>query len=85
MVETLFLNLGMATITYIMMYAIIAFHKNIAKLVFATVAMQANGSTIQETKVQFDTDSEPIGIDNRCTGCISHQIEDVDGPLIDSN
>jgi hypothetical protein len=43
---------------------------------FAAVAMQANGS--------FDTDSEPIGVDNRCTGCISNYIEDFVGPLEDS-
>ena len=32
----------------------------------------------------FDTDSIPIRVDNRCTRCISHQIEDFEGPLIDT-
>ena len=47
--------------------------------------MQAEGTRIsQQQHIRFDTDSEPIGIDNRCTGCISHRIEDFDGPLTDS-
>jgi hypothetical protein len=54
-------------------------------LVFAAVAMQASGTISQQNKIHFDTDSEPIGIDNRCTGCISHRIEDFDGPLVNSN
>ena len=33
--------------------------------------------------MQFDTDSGPIGIDNRCTACISHKVQDFDGPLIE--
>jgi hypothetical protein len=33
----------------------------------------------------FDTDSIPIGIDNRCTACISHKIGDFVGPLRDTN
>ena len=35
--------------------------------------------------ITFDTDSRPIGIDNRCTACISHKVEDFTGPLIDTN
>ena len=53
-------------------------------LAFAAVAMQAHGPQ-QNASIPFDTDSEPIGVDNRCSGCISHRIEDFDGPLIDSN
>ncbi len=55
-----------------------------AMLCFAAVAMQANGSNTQERRAIFDTDSEPIGVDNRCTGCISHWMEDFVGPLVDS-
>ncbi len=55
-----------------------------AMLCFAAVAMQANGSNTQERRAIFDTDSEPIGVDNRCTGCISHRMEDFVGPLMDS-
>ena len=35
--------------------------------------------------IRFDTDSAPVGIDNRCTGCISHIAEDFVGQLRDSN
>ncbi|GAX15565.1 hypothetical protein FisN_3Hu032 [Fistulifera solaris] len=30
----------------------------------------------------FDTDSAPVGIDNRCTACISHDIRDFEDPPI---
>ena len=50
----------------------------------AEVAMQAEGADSFEHQMTFDTDSSPIGVDNRCTGCISHRIEDVEGPLIDT-
>ena len=65
------------------------FHKTTRKqqrgiVALAAIAMQA-GSYANENQIQFDTDSEPIGIDNRCTGCISHKIEDFDGPLIESD
>jgi Ni,Fe-hydrogenase I small subunit len=53
-------------------------------IAFATIAMQAKGTFTHQNKVQFNTYSEPIGIDNRCTGCISHKIEDFDGPLVKS-
>jgi hypothetical protein len=55
-------------------------------MAFAAVAMQANGmqSNYLETMVTFDTDSVPIGIDNRCTGCISNRIEDFEGPMVES-
>ena len=33
----------------------------------------------------FDTDSVLVGIDNRCSACISHDIDDFEGPLVDSN
>ena len=51
----------------------------------SVVAMRAEQCAVRENCVRFDTDSAPIGIDNRCTGCISHKIEDFVGPLIDSN
>ena len=62
-------------------------HRKISIPIIALIAlvMQAEGNRVsQQQQVRFDTDSEPIGIDNRCTGCISHRIEDFDGPLIDS-
>ena len=41
--------------------------------------------TIQERTVRFDTDAKPIGVDNRCSTCISPYIEDFIGPLEDTN
>ena len=38
-----------------------------------------------ENVTRFDTDSAPVGIDNRCTGCISHVSQDFIGPLRDTN
>jgi hypothetical protein len=59
----------------------------ISMLAFAAVAMQAHGtgSYYDESMVLFDTDSATIGVDNRCTGCISNRVEDFDGPLVDSH
>ena len=59
--------------------------RHVATAAFVAVAMAAEGSPIHENRVTFDTDSSPIGVDNRCTGCISHCIEDFEGPLRDSN
>jgi hypothetical protein len=56
-------------------------------LAFAAVAMQANGmqSNYLERMVTFDTDSVPVGVNDRCTGCISNRIEDFEGPMVKSN
>lgn len=54
-------------------------------LVFAALAMQARSANAYENSIAFDTDSGPVGIDNRCTACISHRIEDFEGQLVDSN
>ena len=35
--------------------------------------------------LKYDTDSGPIGIDNRCTACISHRVSDFEGALTDVN
>lgn len=45
------------------------------------LAMQANATIATERKAQFDTDSETIGIDKRCSGCISHVKDDFVGKL----
>ena len=42
------------------------------------------GLTGKERAVNFDTDSGTIGIDNRCSGCISHDIRDFVGGVRDS-
>ena len=31
----------------------------------------------------YDTGSGPVGIDNQCTACLSHKINNFDGPLVD--
>ena len=46
------------------------------------MAMQAKGRNIRRNMVRFDTDSTNVGMDNRCTACISHSIDDFDGPLV---
>ena len=51
--------------------------------VMSALAMQATNSG--ERVAIFDTDSAPIGIDNRCTGCISHVAKDFVGQLEESN
>ena len=52
-----------------------------------TIAMQASNSTATKgaRTSRFDTDSVDIGVDNRCSGCISHKIDDFEGPLTDTN
>ena len=36
-----------------------------------------------ERERRFDTESFIIGVYNRCSGCISHEVEDFVGPLKD--
>jgi hypothetical protein len=52
----------------------------------ALQAVMAHTTTTGKHKLvtSFDTDSEPIGVDNRCTACISHVSTDFVGPLTDS-
>mmetsp|Transcript_23790 Transcript_23790/g.36117 ORF Transcript_23790/g.36117 Transcript_23790/m.36117 type:complete len:181 (+) Transcript_23790:127-669(+) len=57
-------------------------------LACAALAMQAGTSlTAQkyENTAVFDTDSRAVGIDNRCLGCMSEDINDFEGALRDSN
>ena len=49
------------------------------------MAIQAKQTLASAHTVNFDTDAQPIGVDNRCTACISHIAEDFEGPLYDSN
>ena len=51
----------------------------------AVMAMQAKHGYASAHTINFDTDSQPIGVDNRCTACISHIADDFEGPLHDSN
>ena len=50
--------------------------------VTSAIAMYAGHNDIRDTdqrRVTFDSDSGSIGIDNRCSACISHRIEDFIG------
>ena len=49
------------------------------------LACPAKQITTQERIVRFDTDAKPIGVDNRCSACISPYINDFIGPLEDTN
>ena len=49
----------------------------------SVMALQSKMGTYTKN-IQFDTDSAHIGIDNRCTVCISHVAQYFIGPLKDS-
>ena len=53
-------------------------------LVCSATAMNAE-LTVRSNITRFDTDSDPIGVDNRCSACISHIPEDFVGDLISSS
>ena len=57
------------------------------RCVLANVALEcpAKQQATKERVVKFDTDVKPIGVDNRCSACISPYIEDFIGPLEDTN
>jgi hypothetical protein len=59
--------------------------KGRACLVHCALNMQANSANAHQNSIAFHTDSGPVGIDNRCAACTSHQIEDFEGHLSDSN
>jgi hypothetical protein len=48
-------------------------------MAMSVLAMQANATITSEREVHFDTDSVNIGIDNRCSACISHEASDFEG------
>ena len=58
----------------------------IAYLVVAMTAGNTQSKSKEEQIVaRFDTDSDEIGIDNRCSACISHKIEDFIGAPIETD
>ena len=59
--------------------------KTIALVATVAITMQAQDTKASERHARFDTDSGPLGIDNRCSACISHVAEDFEGPLRDTN
>ncbi len=50
-------------------------------MALSVLARQANATILTERETRFDTDSELVGIYNRCSACISHEPSDFDGPL----
>ena len=59
--------------------------RNRRTIVALTVLAMATHTRATERKVYFDTDSEWVGVDNRCSGCISHVRSDFVGELRESN
>jgi len=56
-------------------------HKTNALIIFQALAMAAATPTELHPPTRFDTDYSPVGIDNRCSACIYHCIEDfIDTP-----
>ncbi len=51
---------------------------------YSAMAMRADVG-IRSNTLRFDTDSAKVGIDNRCSACISHVPQDFIGALTDSN
>ena len=47
-----------------------------ARYAMSILAMQASATIAKEREVRFDTDSSHIGVDNRCSACISHDATD---------
>jgi hypothetical protein len=51
-------------------------------IAMAVIAMESTGKDVPRSKlVQFDTDSMTVGVDNRCTACISDRREHFVGEL----
>ena len=60
--------------------------RKVEEIAYSVLAMSTGEVNIKEKSEQkiahFDTDSEEIGIDNRCSACLSHKIEDfIDVPI----
>ena len=54
---------------------------------FSVIAMSSKTTKTprKNNTIRIDTDSAPIGIDNRCSLCISHVAEDFIGELVETN
>jgi len=52
---------------------------------FWAVAMASTSGANGQKMAIFDTDSATIGVDNRCSACISSVLDDFDGPVEDTN
>jgi len=60
---------------------------NVVRLVAqVTLVMQAKGCQgVCDNATPFDTDSKLTGVDNRCSACMSHDVDDFEGPVIPTN
>ena len=58
--------------------------KTYVKIIAWSVMAMETKAHSRTNNIRFDTDSAPVGINNRCTGCISHVAEDFIGQLNDS-
>ena len=47
--------------------------------------MVLSETTAAQNHASFDTDSSPVGVDNRCSGCISHKVTYFIGELVECN
>ena len=47
--------------------------------------MVLSSTTAAQNHTSFDTDSYPVGVDNRCLGCISHKVTNFIEELVDCN
>ena len=47
--------------------------------------MVLSATTVAHNHASFDTDSSPVGVDNRCSKFISHKVTDFIGKLVDCN
>ena len=59
----------------------LASRKHIQTLLVNEVIMMQAHMSKHTTNASFDTDSGTVGIDNRCSGCMSNKSSDFDGKL----
>ena len=61
-------------------------HSHINRVMaMSVVAMSIKGTGAYENNAHLDTDSTMVGVDNRCSACISSDIKDFDGPLVNKD
>jgi hypothetical protein len=72
------LALLIMTLTYLFQSPMVHWNHIHLTHVYASPALALNAKTAvaSERRVRFDTDSGEIGVDNRCTACISHDPAD---------
>ena len=58
---------------------------NVLHILTTLLVMQTRALPTKQQRTYFDTDSKLVGIDNRCSACISHDITDFVGTLTESN